>query len=229
MTEFAAGNTGTKAVVAYADRLVLESVGEIVFALRHGADKDTNALIGVKRIDIISHSNDIGVETQSDLATFGREMISDWIFDDFEQFLLGIDRPNRQLVQQLNHQSSKSFECAWDADCRTDFDENTFGRMNIDLQSSSFVDGRIEKSEKALVVCEYDMDGASSGPYLMCDIWSSLTDVSAHFTHDANVLVAVQERILLFLGAFAAGVGCSVCFETGVGQHHNQSLGALVS
>jgi hypothetical protein len=99
MTKFAAGNTSTKAVVTYADRLVLEGVGEIVLALCHGANKDTDALVGVKRVDIIPHSHDFGVETQGDFATFGREMISDWILDDFEQFLLGVDGPNGQLVE----------------------------------------------------------------------------------------------------------------------------------
>lgn len=62
MAEFAASNTGAEAVIADADRLVLEGVREIVFALGHRTDKDAYAFSGTKGLDVIFDSNDFSIE-----------------------------------------------------------------------------------------------------------------------------------------------------------------------
>jgi len=33
---------------------------------------------------------------------------------------------------------------------------------------------------------------AESRVYLMCDVWSGITNIAVHLPHDANVLVAVE-------------------------------------
>jgi hypothetical protein len=72
VAEFAASDTGAKAVIADTDRFVLESVGEIVFAFGHGTNEDADAFRGLKFVDIISDSYHLGVETQSDLSAIWR-------------------------------------------------------------------------------------------------------------------------------------------------------------
>lgn len=53
-------------------------------------------------------------------------------------------------MQQLHHQTSESLKGTWDSDSRRDLDQDAFGCVDIDLQSASFVDGRIQKGKKAL-------------------------------------------------------------------------------
>ena len=88
MRELAASNTCGQAVVADTDGLVPEGISEVVFAFGHGSNKDTNTLVGLEGIDIVSDSDDLGVETQGHLPAVGREMVCDGVFDDLEKLLL---------------------------------------------------------------------------------------------------------------------------------------------
>lgn len=45
MTELTACDTSTKTVIADTDRLVLEAIGEVVFAFGHCTDKDADAFV----------------------------------------------------------------------------------------------------------------------------------------------------------------------------------------
>ena len=66
---------------------------------------------------------------------------------------------------------------------------------------------------------------------LVGDIRASVTDVSVHLPHDANVFIAVEERVLflsLHAQAARAAMGRLVCLEAGIGEHNNESLGVLV-
>lgn len=67
-------------------------------------------------------------------------MICDWIFDDFEQLFLRIGRTNRESMEELNHQASETFECPRYSDGGADLDEYALGGMDVDLQSTGFVD-----------------------------------------------------------------------------------------
>lgn len=65
---------------------------------------------------------------------------------------------------------------------------------------------------------------------LVSDIGASVTDVSVHLTHNTNVFIAVEERVLLLaLRTHAAGaVRGLVGLEAGIGEHHDEPLGVLV-
>jgi len=88
MAKLAAGNTSTQAVIANRDRLILERIRKVVFALCHGSHENTDALFRAKGLDVVSDSNNLSVEAQCDFATVWWEMVCDRVFDDFEKLLL---------------------------------------------------------------------------------------------------------------------------------------------
>jgi len=65
--------------------------------------------------------------------------------------------------------------------------------------------------------------------YLMCNIWSGITNVATHLAHDTNVFVAVQQGVLFILGPSPSAVNGLVRLQASIGQDDNQSLGVLVS
>jgi hypothetical protein len=116
---------------------------------------------------------------------------------------LGVDRSDRESVQQLDHETSESLKGTWNTDGWADFDQDPSGRMNIDLELASLVDRGVEKRQKALV----------------CNIWSGIADVTIHLPHNTNMLIAVEERVFVLslpTGSVAAIRGL-VGFETGIG------------
>ncbi len=150
MTEFTACHTGAQAVVANADRIVLEAVGKIIPAFGHGSNENANTLFRCQIRNIVSHTYNLGIEAQCDLSAIGREMVSDGVLDDLEQLLLRIGGANGKSVQELDHQSGESFEGTWYADRWADFDKDALGRVDVNLQPSSFVDRGVEQCEEAL-------------------------------------------------------------------------------
>jgi hypothetical protein len=50
----------------------------------------------------------------------------------------------------LDHQTGETLECAGNADGGVDFDQDTLGGVDENLQATSLVDGRVEEGEKAL-------------------------------------------------------------------------------
>jgi hypothetical protein len=150
VAELAAGDTGAQTIVAYGNGVVFEIIGEVVTAFSHGTHKDADALVGLQSFDIVTHTNQLGVERQGHLSAFGREVVGDGILDHLEQLLLRIDGPDGQLMQQLDHQTSKSFEGTWNAYSGADLDQDSFCCMDVDLQSTSLVDRRVQQSEQAL-------------------------------------------------------------------------------
>jgi hypothetical protein len=60
----------------------------------------------------------------------------------------------------------------------------------------------------------------------MGDVWSRLTNVAAHFPHDTNVVVAVEEVILVLSGSRTAArtVRRLVRLEGGIAEDYNESL-----
>jgi hypothetical protein len=77
-------------------------------------------------------------------------VVGDRVLNDLEELLLRVGGTNRQAVEQLDHQTSKPLERSGNADGRVDLDQNTLGRVNENLKAASLVDGRVQKSEKAL-------------------------------------------------------------------------------
>ena len=90
MTKLAACHASTEAVVADADRLVLERICEIVSAFRHGSDKDAYALIGSQTLNVVLHSYNLRIETEGDFSAILRKVVRYRVLDDFEELLLGI-------------------------------------------------------------------------------------------------------------------------------------------
>lgn len=65
--------------------------------------------------------------------------------------------------------------------------------------------------------------------YLVGDIRSGVADVSVHLPHDADVLVAVEQGVLLVAAGIAAtAVDGAVGLQTGIGEDDDQTLGVLV-
>jgi len=62
----------------------------------------------------------------------------------------------------------------------------------------------------------------------MCNIRSSLANVTVHLAHDTDVLITVQQRVLLVATGTAASAGSPVGLQAGIGENNNQTLGVLV-
>ena len=63
----------------------------------------------------------------------------------------------------------------------------------------------------------------------MCYVWPGVADISIHLAHDADMLVAVEERELFVPHIIdAATMGCSIRFQAGVRQDDYESLCILV-
>lgn len=88
MAELAACHTRAQTVVADTDGVVLEGVGEIVVSLGHGADEDTDAFVGVQRLDVVAGTHHRGLVTEGDLAAVRGQMVGDGVLDDFEKLFL---------------------------------------------------------------------------------------------------------------------------------------------
>lgn len=65
----------------------------------------------------------------------------------------------------------------------------------------------------------------------MGDVGAGITNVPVHLSHDTNVLVAVEQRVLILAvhpGAAGTAVGGLVRLETGIGQDYDESLRVFV-
>lgn len=61
--------------------------------------------------------------------------------------------PNYAALTQvfpLTHQSAEPLECPRNADARVDLNQDTLGRLHVDLQSACLVERGVEKCEKTL-------------------------------------------------------------------------------
>lgn len=150
MAELAARDAGTQAVVADTDRLVLEGVGKVVVSLGHGAHEDADALLRTQRLEIVAHPDHRRFIAHSDFAAVGRQVVGDGVLDDPQQLLLRVGRADGQTVKQLDHQAGESLERAGNADGRVDFDQDSFGGMDVDLELAGLVGRGIEQGKKAL-------------------------------------------------------------------------------
>lgn len=88
------------------------------------------------------------------------------------------------------------------------------------MQQTSLVDGRIEESEQALQTLVFAPLRWLDRANLMCNIRSGIANIAVHLAHDANVLVAVQQRVLLVAAGHAwprwRTVRSLVGFETSI-------------
>ena len=67
----------------------------------------------------------------------------------------------------------------------------------------------------------------------MRNVGSGIADIAIHLAHDADVLVAVEQRILVLAldtaePASGAAAGCLERLKAGIGEHNDQSLRVVV-
>lgn len=124
VTELAASNTGTEVELADSNAVIFDVVGEIVVALGHGSHENRDALVLTEARDVVAHANNLGIETESDLAAVRWQMVGDGVLDHLDELLLGRSRADLVFVEQLHHQSGEALERSRYADCRADPDEH---------------------------------------------------------------------------------------------------------
>ena len=103
-------------------------------------------------------------------------------------------------MEQLNHKAGEALKGSWYANCRTDFDQNSFRSVDVDLKLPSFVHRRVEKSKQALVKGIESVMAQQAGTLfplmwavnLMRNIWTGVTDVSVHLPHNSNMFVTIK-------------------------------------
>lgn len=98
MAELAASHACRQGIIADTDRVILELIGEIIFALRHRTDKDTHALVGAKALYVIIDAHNRRIKGESDFAAVGREMVCDRVLDDLEQLFLRVCRADGKAM-----------------------------------------------------------------------------------------------------------------------------------
>jgi hypothetical protein len=59
-------------------------------------------------------------------------------------------------------------------------------------------------------------------------VGTSVTDIAIHLAHDADVFVAVEQRVLVILHAIATAMRSLVRLKAGIGQDDDQTLGVFV-
>lgn len=84
MAELAAGHARTEAIIADTDRVVLETVGEVVPAFRHGPDEHAHALFRAQIRNVVPDPYDRRVEAERNFPTIRRKVLRHGIFDDLE-------------------------------------------------------------------------------------------------------------------------------------------------
>lgn len=127
-------------------------VRKVIIALGHRTNKYANALFRSEVRDVVCHSHDFGIIAERDFATVHRKVIGNWVLDHFQQLFLGIGGADGQPVQQLHHQSRKSFKGTGYSHNWADLDEDSLGGVNVYLEFSRFVERRVEKGKKTLDV-----------------------------------------------------------------------------
>lgn len=103
MAELAACNAGTETPVANTDRVVLEVIREVVIALGHGPDENSNAFVLVQSVDVVPYANNFGFEAERNLAAIRRKVVCDGILNDLDELFLGGSRPDLMSVEKLDH------------------------------------------------------------------------------------------------------------------------------
>lgn len=152
VAELAASNASRQAEVADGDGVVLVLIGEGVSALGHGTHKDADALLGTEALDVVPALHNRRVEGEGHLTAVGWQVVGYGVLDDFEQFLLRCRGADGEFVEELDHQTCEALEGTGNADGRRDFDEDTFGGVDVYLELASFVDGGIKEGEEALLI-----------------------------------------------------------------------------
>ena len=97
-------------------------------------------------------------------------------------------------MKQLDHETSKSLECPGYSNGWGNFDQDALGGVDVYLEFSCFIDRGVEEGKQALSSSvSADASKTAQETHLMCNIRSSIANISSHLSHDSNMLIAVQE------------------------------------
>lgn len=143
-THFAACDTGTERVLRDGNLFVDQMIGKVIGPVRHCADKDADRVRVRDRREVLGQFDRGRVERERNLVAVGREVIRDRVLDHLEQLLGPVERPDRQLVQQLDHQASEPFERSRNAHRRVHLNQHASRRVDVHLQPSRLVQRRVE-------------------------------------------------------------------------------------
>lgn len=174
-TKLAARNTGAQAVLADTDLLIHHSIGKVVLSMSHGTYEHGDTASLRNRREVATQPLNRTIEGEGDFVRVGWEVIRDGILDDPQKLFATTHAADAELVQKLDHESGETFEGSRNAHVRVDFDENTTGGVDVDLEETGFVERRVEEGEEALVG----------------DVRTCFGDVAAHFGEHALVIIAV--------------------------------------
>ena len=150
VTELAACHARTQAVVADADSILDDGISKVIVSLGHGSDKYADALLVAQICNVVLHPNDGSVETQGDLPAAWWQMIGDGVLDHLQELLLRVGGPDRQSMQQLDHEAGKALEGPRNAHRGTDLNQNASRGVDVDLELPSLVDRGVQQGQQTL-------------------------------------------------------------------------------
>lgn len=77
-------------------------------------------------------------------------MVRDRVLNHLQELLLRVGTLDGQTMKQLDHKAGEALESTGYTDRRRDLDQDPLGGLDVNLQPSGLIDGRVEKREKAL-------------------------------------------------------------------------------
>jgi hypothetical protein len=145
---FGTSEGGREWILTESDTLVNVSGFKIAFG--KGTDDKNDRLVRRReRGNEIGQSDEVGrVRGCGDTNCTNRQMRFDRILDDtHENIMRAVGSDNFEIAQQLHHDTSKAFECAWNARVRIHFNEHIAMSVNENLQQTCFAKWRIKQIE----------------------------------------------------------------------------------
>lgn len=150
MTELAARYAGRQAVIADGNLLIDILIRKVVGTLGHGTNKHADALVLAQSVDVLADAHNGGVKAERNLAAVGRQMVRNRVLDHLQELLLRVGSLDGQTMKELDHETGEALEGTGDTDRRRDLDQDSLGGLDVNLQPSGLVDGRVEKREETL-------------------------------------------------------------------------------
>ena len=77
-------------------------------------------------------------------------MVGNRVCDHLEELFLRVGGTDGETVEELNHQTGEPLERTRNTDGRGDFNEDSFGGVNVNLEKAFLVDRGVEKREQTL-------------------------------------------------------------------------------
>ena len=108
------------------------------FTFGNRSDDEANWLFAFRH-QIRCFRSSFSTERQANLFAAHGQMIRDWVLYDFQQFQARVRSLDRELVQQLYNEASKTRKCPGDPRLRVDLNEDVIGGTNVNLNKRQLV------------------------------------------------------------------------------------------